>query len=216
MQLVRAPPHTPNVVWFAGLFMLCFSYPVRWHGIALSNLTIFAVYYLCLVACDHRASYLSRMNQHGQWRCWMSTGAKKGTTPRTDDLYDLYHLFPLHNLDLSGQLYSWCVWSIAHVAAWEPYNLHDLGQVSWDGSVLYRSCTASRNGRLGSRSSRSWSICPTYQLLLTTPQNTPHSKTPPPRTNVKVMQIFSTNAERCVYRTISTRSFQSHDFRSVC
>ncbi|CAM9942637.1 unnamed protein product, partial [Laminaria digitata] len=39
---------------------------------------------------------------------------------------------------------------LAHVAGWEPYNLHDLTHVSWVGSVLYRSCTIYHNDRLGS------------------------------------------------------------------
>ena len=30
----------------------------------------------------------------------------------------------------------------AHAAEWEPYNLHDLGHLSWVWSVLHRSCTA--------------------------------------------------------------------------
>ena len=47
-------------------------------------------------------------------------------------MYDLYDLYDL-----------------AHVVGWEPYNLHDLGHVSWVGSVLNRSCTTSHNGRLG-------------------------------------------------------------------
>ena len=52
------------------------------------------------------------------------------------DLYDLYDLYDL-----------------ARVARWEPYNLQDLGHVSWVGSVLLLllSFTASDNGRLGSR-----------------------------------------------------------------
>ena len=50
------------------------------------------------------------------------------------DLYDLCHLYDL-----------------AHVAGWERYNQHHLGHVSWVGSVPYRSCTISYNGRLGSR-----------------------------------------------------------------
>ena len=33
---------------------------------------------------------------------------------------------------------------------WKPYNLHDLAHVSWVGSVLYRSCTTYRIGRLAS------------------------------------------------------------------
>ena len=33
---------------------------------------------------------------------------------------------------------------------WEPYNPHGLGHISRVGSVLYRSCTAYHNGRLGS------------------------------------------------------------------
>ena len=50
------------------------------------------------------------------------------------DLYDLYDLYDL-----------------AHVAGWEPYNLHDLVHVSYVRSVL---CVpASQNGRLGSRRS---------------------------------------------------------------
>ena len=36
------------------------------------------------------------------------------------------------------------IYSIAHVSGWQPYNLHDLGHISWVGSVLYRSCTTSR------------------------------------------------------------------------
>ena len=37
-------------------------------------------------------------------------------------------------------------------------NLLDPGRVSWVRYVLYRSCTSSHNGRLGSIWSRSWSI----------------------------------------------------------
>ena len=36
----------------------------------------------------------------------------------------------------------------AHVTAQEPYNLHDVGQISWVGSVLYKSCTTSHKCRL--------------------------------------------------------------------
>ena len=50
------------------------------------------------------------------------------------DLYDLYDLYDL-----------------AHVAGWELYNLHDPVRVSGVGSVLYRSCTTSQNGRLRSQ-----------------------------------------------------------------
>ena len=60
--------------------------------------------------------------------------------------------FPLDDLDLSGQII--CipdVYDLAHVAAWGPCNLHDLGHISCFGSVLYRSGAASPNGRLGSR-----------------------------------------------------------------
>ena len=43
------------------------------------------------------------------------------------------------------------MWDLAHVAGWEPCNLHGLAHVSWVGSVLpYRSCKASHKGRLGS------------------------------------------------------------------
>ena len=43
-------------------------------------------------------------------------------SPDLYDLHDLYDLLPK-----------------AHVAGWEPYNLHDLGRVCWVGSVQYRS-----------------------------------------------------------------------------
>ena len=39
---------------------------------------------------------------------------------------------------------------MAHVATWEPYNLHGLGQVSWVAYALYIPSTTSPNGRLGS------------------------------------------------------------------
>ena len=61
-----------------------------------------------------------------------STSARQGRY--VPDLYDLYDLYDLHDL--------------AHVAGWEPYNLHGLGRVSCVGSVLYRSCTTVHNGRL--------------------------------------------------------------------
>ena len=53
-----------------------------------------------------------------------------------DELYDLYARYDLYDL--------------AHVAGWEPYNLPDLGQDSWVGSVIYRSCVTSHSGRSGS------------------------------------------------------------------
>ena len=53
------------------------------------------------------------------------------------DLCDLYDLYDLHDL-----------YDLAHVAGWEPYSLHDLGHDSRVGSVPYRSCTASHNGRV--------------------------------------------------------------------
>ena len=56
------------------------------------------------------------------------------------DLYDLYDPYDLYEL--------------AHVAGWEPHNLHDLGHGYWVGSVLHRSCTTFHNGRWGARRSR--------------------------------------------------------------
>ena len=89
-----------------------------------------------------------------------------------------------HDLDISGQIYSWSVWAIDQRARRTPYNLHDLASifaglglycidparigrrapyhlhthVFWVGSVLHRSSTTHHNGRLGSRWSTSWSI----------------------------------------------------------
>ena len=56
-----------------------------------------------------------------------------GRAEMIPDLYDLYDLYDL-----------------AHVAGLEPYNLIDLAHLSWVGSVLHRSCTASHRSRLGS------------------------------------------------------------------
>ena len=50
------------------------------------------------------------------------------------------------------------IYDLAHVAGRKPCNLLNLAHVSWLESVRYRSCTASRNGRLGSHWSRSWSV----------------------------------------------------------
>ena len=57
----------------------------------------------------------------------------QGRADNIPDLY-LYYLYYLYDL--------------AHVAGWEPYSLHDLGYVSWIVCLLYKSCTASHNGRL--------------------------------------------------------------------
>ena len=64
------------------------------------------------------------------------------------DLYDLYDLYDMYDMYDMYDLYD-----LAHVVGRKQYsfNLHDLGQVSWVGSVLHRSCTTSHNGRLGSR-----------------------------------------------------------------
>ena len=57
-----------------------------------------------------------------------------------------------HDLDTSFQgRYCHDLYDPARVAGWERYNLHDLGHVSWGGSVLYRSYAAPHNGSLGSR-----------------------------------------------------------------
>ena len=49
---------------------------------------------------------------------------------------------------------------VAHLAGWEPHNLHDLEHVAWVGSVLDRSCTipVCQTVRLGSRLSMNWSL----------------------------------------------------------
>ena len=73
------------------------------------------------------------------------------STLRTD--HDLYDLFPLplcryFKADLFPILYISCI-SCGRVG---PV-LHDLSivaRISWVGSVLYRSCTTSHNGRIGS------------------------------------------------------------------
>ena len=69
---------------------------------------------------------------------------------------------------MNGMIYT------PHVVGWETCNLDNLGRGSWVGSVLYGSCTASHNGRLGYRWSRwsiwsiwsVWSNCPTFENFL--------------------------------------------------
>ena len=85
----------------------------------------------------HIESFKPRVDHRLIATWWFSSFGADRYIP---DLYDLYDLYDL-----------------AHVAGWEPYNLHDLGHVSWVGSVLYRSCTTSHIGRLRSKWSRSWS-----------------------------------------------------------
>ena len=89
------------------------------------------------------------------------------STLRTD--HDLYDLFPLplcryFKADLFPILYISCI-SCGRVG---PV-LHDLSivaRISWVGSVLYRSCTTSHNGRRGTRWSRSWSTINSKSWLL--------------------------------------------------
>ena len=72
----------------------------------------------------------------------------KLSTPRIDDLYDLYDTFPLHDLDLLGMADLFPIlYDLAYVAGWNRHNLHDPAHVSWVGSVVCRSCTTSHNGR---------------------------------------------------------------------
>ena len=74
------------------------------------------------------------------------------TAPHLGQVMDLDCRFPVYDLDVSGQNIP-DLYYVAHVAACEPYNLHGLllGQVSWVGSVLCRSCTTPQNDRRGSR-----------------------------------------------------------------
>ena len=91
-------------------------------------------------------------------------------------LYDMYHT-QLAKMSFERTFHTWDkssiptarsrsfkadllpdLYDLAHVTGWDPYSLHDLGHVSWVGSVLYRSCTSSHNGKLGSRLCRSWSV----------------------------------------------------------
>ena len=44
-------------------------------------------------------------------------------TPRTG------HRFPLHDLDIKTDVFP-ILYDLAHVAGWDPYNLHDLAHVS--------------------------------------------------------------------------------------
>ena len=58
--------------------------------------------------------------------CIPVRGDSNDLTPRTD------HLFSLDDLDLPGRgdRYIPDLYDLAHVAEWEPYNLHDVGHVS--------------------------------------------------------------------------------------
>ena len=77
----------------------------------------------------------------------------KPCAPRTDELYDLYDLFPLEFILYIFQgrripdLYDLNdLYDLAHDAAWELYNLHDLGT-----GFLDRICTTQIMHRISSR-----------------------------------------------------------------
>ena len=96
-----------------------------------------------LFVCWTRVQTSDRWSVSYKWSTptswWRSSARQDRLIPVLYDLYDLYDL--------------------AHVAGWdEPYNLHDLGHVSWVGSVLYRSCSTCCDGRLGYGWSKSWSV----------------------------------------------------------
>ena len=67
----------------------------------------------------------------------------------------IYARLTTYSVDRSGSsrflMSTWHNLFIAHVAGWKPCIVRLILQaahVSWVGSVLYRSCTAYRNGRL--------------------------------------------------------------------
>ena len=64
---------------------------------------------------------------------------------------------PPHDLDFSERIHSWVELS-GSCCRVRAYHLHDLWHRSWVEFILYRSCTISYNGRLGSRRSGSWSV----------------------------------------------------------
>ena len=77
------------------------------------------------------------VEQHGKRRLQVfhaSDGLR--TSFRVDGSFipDLSDLYDLHDL--------------ARVAGLKPYNMHDLGHVSSEGYVRYKSCTAPQNGKL--------------------------------------------------------------------
>ena len=82
--------------------------------------------------------------QHG---CASTLITHKHSSYRTDDLHDLYDLFPLRGLDLSGRANRYIpdLYDLAHVAGREPCNLRDLAPCFLVGPVPYRSCTTSHN-----------------------------------------------------------------------
>ena len=102
-------------------------------------------------SCATLGSFLTTLNYHihqhneyfvklthvGQTR-YIRPPASRSRSFRADISYylDLYDLCDLRDL--------------AHVAGWKPNNLRYLAHGSWVGSELYRSCTTSHGGRIGS------------------------------------------------------------------
>ena len=99
-------------------------------------------------------------------------------TLHTSDRWSVWSIITtVHDPDLARNIHYWCcVYDLALVAGWAPYNpkynpLH-LGHVSWVRYQIYtryipdtlvytindRSCTASHNGEWGTRLSRWWFI----------------------------------------------------------
>ena len=53
------------------------------------------------------------MRKGGRARSWQRNVTRQ-------QMICMIYFFPLHDLDFSGQRYSWSVWSTAHAAGWEP------------------------------------------------------------------------------------------------
>ena len=94
----------------------------------------------------HRTDDLLICMIYSHYSSWPRSARQGGYIPDLYDQYDLYDLYDLYGL--------------GKVAGWGPYNLYDLARMLFPGldvTVVYRSCTACHNDRLGSRWSRSWS-----------------------------------------------------------
>ena len=75
-------------------------------------------------------------------------------TLRTSDRWSVWSVWSVattvHDLDLSGQMYSWCAWSSSCCWMGAARNLQGVAHVPLVGPVLHRSCTKDRHCGSGS------------------------------------------------------------------
>ena len=121
----------------------------HWQGFQteeLPNYSIFGPYFLYPSFLFLPTGYVCRtwLTTFSKVGCWMRCGAPlkpEGlsvlrTSGRQSNPASLCRPFKVDQFPI--------LYDLAHVAAWDQYNLHGLAHASWGGSVPCKSCTSSQ------------------------------------------------------------------------